>query len=381
MPSADSSSARWIAWLTRVLRSPIADGPRPNGVPPTTTAAAANAAPNSTAPSRPIYPWSKRRIALPPPLYLPRPGAPPPTGPSPTPFPRYGHSLPMVASQTGEIFLFGGLVREIVRNDLYTFNTRDLSATLVQTMGEVPRPRVGHASALVSSVLIVWGGDTKQRDDDKHDEGLYLLNLGSREWTAVATKGSAPAGRYGHSVAMCGSRFFVFGGQVDGEFLNDLWCFDLNTREPLPYFCSTLANPPAALVKTSPLWELVSPVNKPPPRRTGHIMVSLGDIIYMSVHPIALLPSRLLLIHPQIRRHRRLLPLQRHMGLQRQDERMGGTHLHWLHPCTTGRPCSSPGRRCHLRLRRSRRQRQGPRRPRSLQDLQCVHPIVFRTSD
>lgn len=215
---------------------------------------------------RPAYPWSARRLLLPPPLIIPKPGVAASNSPSPSPFPRYGHALPATATSSGELYLFGGLVRETARNDLYLFSTRDLSATLVQTGGEMPSPRVGHASAIVSSVLIIWGGDTKtdpsSDQSEKQDDGLYLLNLVSREWTRVAMHGPAPAGRYGHAVTMVGTKFFVFGGQVDGEFLNDLWSFDLNT------------------LRTTTAWELCQPVGAArPAQRTGHACVTYQDRI------------------------------------------------------------------------------------------------------
>ena len=110
-----------------------------------------------------------------------KPGIAPPTSPSPSPFPRYGHALPATATPSGELYIFGGLVRETARNDVYMFNTHNNSTSLVQTTGIPPSPRMGHASALVGSVIIVWGGDTNtdpsMRPDEKQDNGLYLLNL------------------------------------------------------------------------------------------------------------------------------------------------------------------------------------------------------------
>ncbi|KAF5375186.1 hypothetical protein D9758_000458 [Tetrapyrgos nigripes] len=216
--------------------------------------------------SRPSYPWSARRLVLLPPLVLNKPGVNPSTNPSPSPFPRYGHALPATATSSGELYLFGGLVRESARNDLYQFNVRELSATLVQTTGEIPSPRVGHASAVVSNVLIVWGGDTKTDpklgpQNGAQDDGLYLLNLVSREWTRVSVTGPSPVGRYGHAVSMANtSQFLVFGGQVDGEFLNDLWSFDLNS------------------LRTKAAWELIEPTTPDrPAQRTGHTCITYGD--------------------------------------------------------------------------------------------------------
>ena len=97
-----------------------------------------------------------------------------------------------------DIIKIGGMVRNKPQNDVYLISTHDasLSTTLLETTGEVPSPRTGHSSALISNVLIVFGGATSPDSESnvKHpfsqagnsnsgepeklvDNDLYLLNL------------------------------------------------------------------------------------------------------------------------------------------------------------------------------------------------------------
>jgi hypothetical protein len=129
----------------------------------------------------PVHPWSEHRLNLLPPTFLSENS--PPSGPSPSPFPRFGHALFAAATAAGELILFGGFAQHSIRNDLYVFSTRDFSATLLQTSGEVPSPRAGLAGARFGTNILIWGGATKIGDQNKfigpYDESLYLLNLGT----------------------------------------------------------------------------------------------------------------------------------------------------------------------------------------------------------
>lgn len=73
----------------------------------------------------------------------------------------------------------GGLVDgQTVKGDLWMVEagSGSLNCYSVRTEAEGPGPRVGHASLLVGNAYIVFGGDTKQDENDPLDDTLYLLN-------------------------------------------------------------------------------------------------------------------------------------------------------------------------------------------------------------
>jgi hypothetical protein len=101
------------------------------------------------------------------------------SGSSPSPFPRFRHTLTATANAAGELFLFGGYTHSRESSDVYVFSTRDFSTTLLQPSGEVPTPRYGHGTALIGTTLLICGGRASSSDQNHYS--LYLLNLGTSD--------------------------------------------------------------------------------------------------------------------------------------------------------------------------------------------------------
>ncbi|KAG4440796.1 hypothetical protein IFR05_003724 [Cadophora sp. M221] len=233
---------------------PASDLPLRNGSAPAVQSSM-NSNPNAS-----LYPWSQRRLTY--------------TTSHPSPFPRYGAAVNSVASKEGDIYLMGGLINSsTVKGDLWMVEAGgNMACYPLATTAEGPGPRVGHASLLVGNAFIVYGGDTKMDDSDVLDETLYLLNTSTRQWSRAVPAGPRPSGRYGHSLNILGSKIYVFGGQVEGYFMNDLVAFDLNQLQ-VP------TNRWEMLIRNSE--EGGPPQGQIPPARTNHSIVTYNEKLYL----------------------------------------------------------------------------------------------------
>ncbi|KAF2476311.1 cell polarity protein-like protein [Lindgomyces ingoldianus] len=208
------------------------------------------------------YPWSSRRLNF---------------TTTVNPFPRYGAAINATASKDGVIYIMGGLVGgSTVKGDLWLteMGNGSLACYPISTTGDGPGPRVGHASLLVGNAFIVFGGDTKLDDNDDLDDTLYLLNTSTKHWSRALPQGPRPTGRYGHTLNILGSKIYIFGGQVEGFFFNDLVAFDLNSLQ-------SSSSRWEVLLPNTKDGTLSSPQGRAPPARTNHSVVTWNDKLYL----------------------------------------------------------------------------------------------------
>ncbi|KAF2265300.1 hypothetical protein CC78DRAFT_553042 [Lojkania enalia] len=217
---------------------------------------------NARNPQDSPYPWSSRRLNF---------------TTTASPFPRYGAAINSIASKDGVLYIMGGLVGgATVKGDLWLteMGNGSMACYPISTTGDGPGPRVGHASLLVGNAFIVFGGDTKLDENDDLDDTLYLLNTSTKHWSRALPQGPRPTGRYGHTLNILGSKIYIFGGQVEGFFFNDLVAFDLNSLQ------SSTSRWEVLLPNTKD-GNLSSPQGSSPPARTNHSVVTWNDKLYL----------------------------------------------------------------------------------------------------
>lgn len=77
----------------------------------------------------------------------------------------------------------------------------------------------------IGASLDYGGKDSKNKCSD----ALYVLHTVRKEWNRPMIQGVLPAPRHSHSACVIGTTMFVFGGQFNGYYLNDIAAFDMKS--------------------------------------------------------------------------------------------------------------------------------------------------------
>ncbi|KAF9177514.1 Negative regulator of mitotic exit [Haplosporangium sp. Z 767] len=104
------------------------------------------------------------------------------------------------------------------------------------------------------------GKDVKNKCSDT----LYVLHTVRREWNRPTILGHLPAPRHSHAACVIGTTMYIFGGQFNGYYLNDIAAFNMKT-----------------LNTANPKWERLEPTSELPPARAGHCAASHDGKIYI----------------------------------------------------------------------------------------------------
>jgi serine/threonine protein kinase/ankyrin repeat protein len=129
--------------------------------------------------------------------------------------------------------------------------TRDHIWKKIETTGPAPSKRSSHSSVVVGRRLFLFGG---QRNSNWFND-MYILDLDKYEWTKVPDSENAPTPRSEHAATAVDDKIWIFGGFDGSNRLNDLYTFDTNTLK----------------------WTKINIVGKDVPiGRSGHKMVRYG---------------------------------------------------------------------------------------------------------
>ena len=105
---------------------------------------------------------------------------------------------------------FGGTDGITWYNDVWTYDPRSNDWTQLDTIGDIPLPREGHAAALVDDVMYIFGGRTKEGTDLGD---LATFRISSKRWSTFRNIISSPSPRSGHSMTTYGKQIILIGGK------------------------------------------------------------------------------------------------------------------------------------------------------------------------
>ncbi|CEP17636.1 hypothetical protein [Parasitella parasitica] len=190
-----------------------------------------------------LYPWSQKKL-----------------GGSNSALPRFGHAAAAISADA--IVIYGGIHQTSTKKELFYIDTNSLSATSINAAGDVPSSRTSAAIVAMNNHVMLFGGRPIVHEE-QYDGGFYILNLKSKQWNRIQLEGNQPSVRWGHSAVASDGIMYIWGGQVEGNYFNDLFIFNSSTFNSVPR------------------WEQINYNNECPEPRSGHVSTIYENKLYI----------------------------------------------------------------------------------------------------
>ena len=154
--------------------------------------------------------------------------------PANAPIARSSHGASVI---NNTLYVFGGehVARTPIDSVVHALDLTDPNAAFVAIDGgaNAPPPRVGHAQASIENVFYVFGGRRGVEMNESPLNDLWAFDVESREWTDLSGgAGDVPCPRSFHVATAARGKLYVFGGcgPADAGRLADLHEYDVASK-------------------------------------------------------------------------------------------------------------------------------------------------------
>ena len=145
-------------------------------------------------------------------------------GPTPEKIPQLSRAASSLVGS--ELHVFGGLDErtKLPTDAMWSLDLNLLEWHLLDSGGNKPSPRIGHALCSLGSAIFAFGGLA----GDRHSAEFAQYDAAAMLWEVPQLDGAAPGARVGHTMVSSGSALYIYGGASGGRPLNEVYTLDLS---------------------------------------------------------------------------------------------------------------------------------------------------------
>jgi len=139
-----------------------------------------------------------------------------------------GRSSPTVAAVGRKVYVHGGedVPRNVFDPVLHCFDLDTNEWTAVETKGDAPALVLAHASAVVGNTIFFIGGRAANKEDVNDVHAFHTL---TNTWQKITTSGDPFPDCSYHAATTVGNDIIVFGGCHGHGRLNEVWKLETST--------------------------------------------------------------------------------------------------------------------------------------------------------